>query len=406
MKEIILNNLDMIDKNRYNELSILLDEEINVKDYFNNEYLSIMNKWKREYSEFDIPNILVGISINGNNSIISNSDVLNNDTIFDIASMSKVYTEMILFDVLEEYNLSFDTKIRDITDMYNNIRDLSIMDLLSFNNTYKTDKDIRKCTNKNDALNALRDVYIIEEKNGYYLYTDLPIMILTDILESITNMSYKELFDKYIVKKYDLNNTYLEIDNDNYLTINKGRVNDPKANIFGGYYGHCGVKATCSDLMKFLCHVISSKYSYLFTSTSKTLDKDGNIKKSKGLIGNSNISVSDDDSLASIYLPSNGFAIQGSVRCHAEICKFIIEDEEYLISSCIFTDLYTQEDNIKKYEKNHDVIISSKITLDDKKTYKMYDIRKILSYDKEYKDIVNLVGKCRVLKLNEFINNK
>ena len=406
MKEKILNNLDRINKNRYDDLSILLDEKLNINNYFNDKYLSIMNKWKSEYSEFDIPNTIVGISINGNNSIISNSDILNNSTIFDLASMSKVYTEIILFDVIDEYNLSFDTKIKDITKMYNNIKDLTIMDLISFNNTYKTDVDIRKCTNRVDALKALRDVYIIEEKKNYYLYTDLPIMILTDILESVTNMSYKELFDKYIIKKYNLNNTYLEIDSDKYLTINRGKVNDPKANIFGGYYGHCGVKATCSDLMKFLSYVINNKYSYLFTTMSKTIDLNGHIKKTKGLIGNSNISSCDDEGLASVYLPSNGFAIQGSLRCHAEVCKFIIDNKEYVIVTCIFTDLYTQEENIKKYEEKHNVKISDVMTLQDNKIYKMYDIRKILSYDGAYKEIVNLVGILRLLKLNELIINK
>ena len=406
MTNKILENLEKIDKNRYDELSILFAESKNTKDFFLTKYNDIMQKWNKEYSEFDIPNILIGISINDEKSICSNTNKLNDNTIFDLASITKLYTEMILFDVIKDYDLSFNTKIKDITNLYRKINNLTIMDLISFNNTYRTDIDIRKCTNKADALKALREVYIVEEKKNYYLYTDLPIMILTDILEEYTKMSYSELFNKYIIQKYNLNNTFLEIDNDNYLTINKGKVNDPKANIFGGYYGHCGVKATCNDVMKFLNQVMKCDNLHLFTTISKTLDSNGNIKKSKGLIGNANLSVSDDNSLASIYLPNIGFAVQGSLRCHAELCKFVIDNKDYIVVTCIFTDLYTQEENIKNYEKNHNVLISNTIKLDDGNIYKMYDIRNILPYNGAYKEIVNLVSICKLLELYKYINNE
>ena len=403
MKNKILRNLNKIDENRYDKISILLDEK--TEEYFNKEYNSIMKRWKKEHEEFDIPNIFVGISINNSDNYYTNSNVLNSETIFDLASITKLYTEMILFDVLDDFSISLDTQIRNITDLYHNISDLTIMDLISFNNTYRTDIDIRECTNKKDALEALRNVYIIEEKKNYYLYTDLPIMILTDIMESITHMSYKELFTKYIIEKYKLKHTYLDIDDDNnYLTINKNKVNDPKANIFGGYYGHCGVKATCSDVMRFLNQVLGSKNLKLFTTISKTLDDKGNIKESKGLIGNANLSVKDDNSLASIYLPEIGFAVQGSLRCHAELSIFNIDNKEYKAVSCIFTDLYTQEDNIKEYEDKNNVIISKKYVLDDNIEYKMYDIRNILPYSGTYKEIVNMVAICRLIDLYKYIN--
>lgn len=404
MKEEILKNIDLINKEQQKNLLYLFNDK-NV-DFFKENYNSIMGKWHTEYIDFDVPNTLVSISINGNSNYYSNTNVLLKDTIFDIASMSKIYTEFILFSIIEEYGLSLQTKIKDIVDIYNDLGNLTLMDLISFNNTYKTKIDTRECTNYEDAIKALRTAYIEEDKKGYYLYTDLPIMILTDILEEYTKIKYKDLFEKYIIKKYELQHTYLEIDSNKYLTNNKGYTNDPKANIMGGYYGHCGVKATADDLIKFLNMVLSSNYLYLFTTQSKTLDKDGTIKKSKALIGNSNLSVSDDNSLASIYLPSNGFAIQGSVRCHAESCIFEVDGNRFKVVTCIFTDLYTQIDNIHKYEEKNNIKISQNYKLKNGKELIMCDIRKVLSYDNYYKDLVNMVGKMRIIELYDFLNNK
>ena len=404
MKEQILNNINLLNKEQQENLLYLFNETNT--DFFDENYKNIMESWHEKNREFDIPNTFVSISINGNSNYYSNTNVLSKDTIFDIASMSKIYTEFILFGVIEEYGLSLQTKIKDIVDLYKDLEDLTLMDLISFNNTYKTKIDTRECTNYEDAINALRTAYIEEDKKGYYLYTDLPIMILTDILEEFTGMKYKDLFNKYIIEKYKFKHTYLEVDNDKYLTNNKGYTNDPKANIMGGYYGHCGVKTTADDLSKFLDIVLSSKYLNLYITPSETLDKDGTIKKAKALIGNSNLSVSNDNSLASIYLPSNGFAIQGSVRCHAESCIFEIYHKRFHVVSCIFTDLYTQIDNIHKYEVNNNIKISGNYKLKNGRELITCDVRKVLSYDNYYKELVNMVGKMRIIELYNFINNK
>lgn len=405
MENEIIRNLNYINENESKELIDLFNNSCDVKSYFYHGYKLIMDKWINEYNMFKIPSGIVTISINGENTYLPfGENKYDKDTIFDIASMSKLYTEFILFGILDDYNLSLNNKISDLVDFYDDIKDLTIMDLISFNNTYYTKIDIRNCKNKKDAINALRTTYIDEGKKGYYLYTDLPIMILTDILETYTKFDYKELFNKYIIKKYDLNNTFLDIDNSNYVTLNKNLTNDPKANIMGGYYGHCGVKTNSEDYIKFLNNALNSKYSYLLTSKSKTLDSDGNLCIKKGLVGNSNLSVNSDDSLASRFLPSDGFAVQGSVRCHAETCNFKIFDNEYRVSTSIFIDLYTQYDNILEYEKITGKKITKEYYVDDVGKLVMCDIRNILSYKGTFREIINLIGKCRVIELNKKIH--
>lgn len=398
----VLNNLEYLNEKEKEELLELLNGEAKTSTIFYNNLSFIMQKWHEEFDGFDIPSGIVTISINGNNLYLPFGEKkYDENTIFDIASMSKLYTEFILFGVIDDYGISFENKISDLVDFYDSINYLTLMDLISFNNTYLTKIDIRNCTNKEDAIKALRTTYIDESKKGYYLYTDLPIMILTDVLETYTKMSYKELFKKYIIDKYDLNNTFLDINSDNYVTLNKNLTNDPKANIMGGYYGHCGVKTTCADFMKFLNNALNNKNSHLLIEKSDTLNSDGSRCIKKGKIGNSNLSVENDDSLASKYLPSDGFAIQGSVRCHGETCNFKIGDKEYRVSSSIFLDLYTQYDNILRYESKIGKKITKHYNVDNYGPLIMCDIRNLLSYKTTFKDITNLIGICRVVELNK-----
>lgn len=403
MKEKILNNLDNTSEEDKNELLSVFDNDID--SYLVDNYYEILNEWKKKNPEFDIPCGVISICVNDKTKYFNIGNKYNENTIFDIASMSKLYTEIIFLDYIYENNISLDTKISDITDIYKNIGFLTLMDLIGFNNTFKTDINIVDTRNINDAKNALRSAYIVDEKRGYYLYTDLTIMILTDILEVISNKTYKELFQKYIIQKYDFKNTYLEIsDVSNYVSINGKYINDPKANIFGGYYGHAGVKTSSLEFIRFLSSILSRKDSYLFINKSNTLNSDGLRTINKGLIGNANLSVKKDSgytSLACNILPSHGFAIQGSVRCHAETCEFVIDDKKYIVTTSILLDIYTQKDNVIKYKNrinstNNDYYYNYEI---DSNVLHMVDVRKILPYDEEYGKLVYLIGKIRLIYL-------
>ena len=398
-KETIQKNLKYISLEDCNELVDLLSE--NVQEYIVDNYNLLMHTWSKNYPMLDICSGVITIGINGKCiSYTVGNKAYDEQTVFDIASMTKLYTEFMLFDFLEEYHLSLDTKIGDITTEYVAIKDKTILDLLEFKSTYRTKIDIRNCTNKLEAIEALRTSYIVPEKEGFYLYTDLPIMILTDIMEMYSNKSFKELFEKYIIDKYDLKETYLEFDDKRYVTVNKGLVNDPKANIMGGYYGHAGIKTTSKDFNTFLFHAMNSQYVDLFVTPSRVIDDvtDKPIVM-KGIIGNSNISNKELDGMASKYLPPLGFAVQGSVRCHGEVCKFVVEDKAYTVTSSIFLDLYTQVENIKQYEKETGKVISKEYVVDGYGTLIMCDVRSLISYGEVYKALTDVVGKARVIEL-------
>ena len=410
MRNEVLENLENINEEDSKLLFELMESDIDVKQYLLDGYKKIMEQWKEEFPLFDIPSGVISICINGETSYTNVGEKhYDENTIFDIASMTKLYTEFILFGIVHDYNLTLEKKIGDLVALYDDIKDLTLMDLISFNNTYKTRIDSRDCTNKEDAIKAIRTAYILPEKQGKYLYTDVPIVILTDIMETYTGMTYKELFQKYIINKYKLTDTYLDINTtERYVTLNKNMTNDPKANIMGGYYGHGGVKTTSRDFIKFLSSAFDSEYNYLFTTPSQVIDEATSepIYK-KSVIGNLNLSRSDDDSLASRFLPKKGFAIQGSVRCHGETAIFTIDHKQYTVTISIFQDLYTQLDNIIKFEHETGKILTKEHAVDGYGNLVMTDIRNILPYKGgAFKKLTNLVGICRAVALYQYLKRE
>ncbi len=412
MNEEIFKNLPYLKDE--DKTYLIENKDCDIESFIKEKYNEMFLKWNKEYSMFNIPSGMISISIDGNTKYINvGNNKYDENTIFDIASMSKLYTEFILFSVLKDYNLSLDMSIKDLVPFYESISDLTLMDLISFNNKYLTTIDMRECKNIIEGKKALRTAYIVPENKGKYLYTDVPIMILTDILEEYTKMDYKSLFKKYILDKYDLHDTYLELSDDDlnrYVSINGKYVNDPKANIFGGYYGHAGVKATSKDYIKFLNNVFRSEYDKrLFVEESLTVNEDNKRSINKARIGNFNLVVPtypvdgyQYSSLASDNLPKHGFAVQGSVRCQGETCVFNINGEEHIASICVFLDLFTQLDNVHKYEE-----VSGKQITNVKDTdlgrIQMVDVRSILPYKGIYKELLNVVGQARIIELNKLL---
>lgn len=429
MKELSKNMY--LPKEEYNNIVKLLNlyekDNITLEEYIKNNYNKIFENWKKEYYMFNIPGAILSIKVNDIEKHIEiNNDI---DTIFDIASITKLYTEYILLKIIDnkDYNISLDTKITDLVNIYPNLdSNFKIIDLISFGNTYNTLEDIRTSKNKEEALIRLRTAKIIEEKRGYYLYTDIPIMILTDILETYTKKTYKELFDKYIIEDLKLYDTHLilsEKDKLKYMGYDKNTVNDPKANIMGGFYGHAGVKVTSKDLISFISNFYNSFSKEMIDiinkkSNTKNIDYDINgyktedIKninnhmqtKNRALIGNFNIAV--DKTIINDFIPSTlasdsmskiGFAVQGSTRVHAETSIIYMNNKEYKTSTSLLLDIVNEYNEAKEYEKITGKIITKEGENDYTNKHYTLDPRTLLPYNGIYKELVNLIARGRIL---------
>ncbi len=195
------------------------------------------------------------INIMGGSKRRNFNDLIDCDTLFDIASITKLYTGL-LFKRLEKLDLiDRNTKINDITDNFN-LDDYSIDDLINMRGIIKTPKRLDECKSSEEAINILKQTYIETNNKDVYNYTDMGLIILTYILEEKLGMEYDKIIYKYLINPLGLKATYSPLKNITGSGRFDNKPNDPKARILNKPLASAGIFTNSSDL------ILLSKYIF------------------------------------------------------------------------------------------------------------------------------------------------
>lgn len=293
-------------------------------------------------------NIVVN-TYNGKVSDIPNDDEITDETVFDVSSMTKMFTSILLLKEAENGNIDLNKKFSDYSPLLSNV-DVPIIDALRFGVNLRTDGRLDELgISKEEREKRFKSTFVFERDT--FIYSDIPYMLVPLLFGN----TLEEATEKYINKFYELYSDELGLAKTGYSTINmtggtvkseldgkdisydKDGLYDPKANIFerevGYVSGHAGVTTTVRDLEKlfdYLSHGLLSEESLKILTTtiepeSKILlDKEGNpvlkdgrqviISRGMGVyINTGNIRVSD---IPARYSDST-FASEGSTGTYS-----------------------------------------------------------------------------------------
>lgn len=277
---------------------------------------------------YPIPGYTVGIHVGNINvklfggNIDSMKREMPDQALFDIASMTKFYTEVIAYNLMKEGFFRYEDKVKDLDARFENVEDLTMRDVLSFVVSFQTDGRIDDKKSIDETLECLYTMKV--SQIGEYNYNDMGMMLVKQVMEAVTGKSYQDLMNEYITSKLGLTDTHLVVPKKKIELLtgsanrNLGKVNDSKANAVGGYSGHAGIVASSDDLISLGQGVLDGTI----------LDKQGlkdastpGIKSNRGIMGNTytshpqGIDMSYVDKLSS----KSNFAIQGSTRTQMNI---------------------------------------------------------------------------------------
>ena len=281
-------------------------------------------------NSYPIPGFTIGVNVSNINIKLFGGTIdylgrsMPDDALFDIASMTKFYTQIIAYNLIKERVFSFTDKVKDLDPRFVNVEDLTIGDVLSFTTQFRTDGRLSSKATIDEALKCLYGMTVVEK--GNYNYNDMGMMLMKELMENITGKSYNELFKEYITDNLGLNDTHLIVPKTKIERLTgspnalKGYVNDPSALSVGGYSGHAGVFASSDDLIKLGKAVFDKKV--LPEEGIKDAYTHG-INDSRGIIGNTYTSNPNgiDSSFVDRLEPITNFAIQGSTRVQENIGK-------------------------------------------------------------------------------------
>lgn len=254
---------------------------------------------------------------------------MSEDALFDIASITKLYTQIIAYNLIKEGYFSYEDKINDLDPRFSQVGDLTVGDVLTFTTEFKTNGRLSDKETISEAKDCLYNMNVVA--TGKYNYNDMGMMLMKEVMENVTGKSYEDLLKEYITDKLVLNDTHLVIPSSKIERLTGtpnakyGMVNDPSALSVGGYSGHAGIKVTSDDLIRlgkgFLSGTIfpieSQKDAY---TPGISIYPEGG-KANRGIMGNTY--TAHEKGLAITYIdklsPIQSFVSQGSTRTQLTI---------------------------------------------------------------------------------------
>lgn len=367
-----------------------------------------------------------------NGQMIYSPKPIEQDTIFDLASTSKLFTAIAILKLNEDGLIDLFNPITDYVKEFKNLNNITVYDLLKFRKMIVTDIRVDSAKNKEEAEQILFTVHELKNPQTKNYYTDMGAMVLRYIVERVSKVPFTEFVDEVIFKKANMKDTHLNVPeekldrvaNENYSTIVKsdgsfitrvdntpGTPHDAKALAIGELSGiapgHAGYFSTKSDMINLGQALINgdiiSKEFVLSMSDTATgfKDDDGYTRFYGSLV----YLKQPDPKFLSVYPPLSGKAFMspgfagttlcvdpinkitlfiGSSRLHNRIYQIHPQQRQFIKTNEDNMQTYTLKNGEEKivcedYTKNKEIMV--KLALDLSLQYQL--LEKIINSNKE-----------------------
>lgn len=239
---------------------------------FIKDKVSILEKYIKELCEV---NVMPGATFSlvdeentyinyfGKSQLIPEEEELQDDAIYDLASLTKVIaTTSCIMMLIERGYFTLDTFITDILPLYMN-NGVKIKHLLTHMSGHDADIDCRNMS-RQQLVDAVYENRIDPNKfEKEVLYSDIGFIILGFVIEEITG-SYTQFVKENLFEPLEMNDTFFK-PSEQYISrcvptefckmrnqIMKGIVHDEKSYVLGGVAGHAGLFSTAKDISNFV----------------------------------------------------------------------------------------------------------------------------------------------------------
>ncbi len=175
--------------------------------------------WRMKYDE--TPGVAIFVSHKGKTIYNSNfgfadieaKEKIGGDTVFRVASMSKMFTAVAIMQLVDKNKLSLESKVSKYIKKFNtkDLRDITIRNLLShqggvFRDSSKNYWEENRFTN--DVLKDITTKTKVTETLKHFKYSNFGFSILGKVIEKISGEKYGSYITEHIIKSLGLKNTY------------------------------------------------------------------------------------------------------------------------------------------------------------------------------------------------------
>lgn len=216
-----------------------------------------------------------------NEYIVEDSFPISEDSVFDLASVSKVFTCYTIMKLYEDNIIDIDVPISIYDNRFPYIKDFTLRELMSFQKVFTTGNLI---SNAYSIEEAEKTLFNIKARNlELRPYSDMGSIVVKYIIEKYLKTSFFDLVNQNIIIPCGLDCTFInnkKIDKNLFVSNNferkilrdkctidyssgLGIVHDSKAKLLGDYGkafpGHAGLFSTAKDMIKFSQCILNQK---------------------------------------------------------------------------------------------------------------------------------------------------
>lgn len=200
------------------------------------------------------------------------SDIVDENTLFDLASISKVFTATAILKLHDYGVISIDDYLAKYFDEFEigDKKQITIEMLLRHTSgiraaNYLSDFDYE------DVFSRMMRYPLVQPPNSQFIYSDVGFMLLGHLIEKVTGMSLDNFINQEIITPLNLKSTTYKpkVNNIAHTTdeANAGIVHDPRANLLNGAAGHAGVFSNASNLLKLIDEILFCREKILSADT-------------------------------------------------------------------------------------------------------------------------------------------
>jgi len=210
-----------------------------------------------------------------NSGTPSRLDYTNGFTIYDLASVTKMFTSISIQILARKNKIDLSKKVSYYLPDFPGLKDVTVYELLTFNAPVKTDGRVDKVQTKEDAERVFKTITFDSANNGARPYTDMGAMVLKYLVEKVSGMNFYDFINKNILEASHMFDTYVSIPeeklnmvaptgnnvsykkDDSYIInrVQLGECYDEKARVMGqkdgNLSGHAGLFSTGNDMGSF-----------------------------------------------------------------------------------------------------------------------------------------------------------
>lgn len=221
------------------------------------------------------------------------------DTIFDLASLTKVIvTTTAIMQLVEKRKLVLSVPINNYWPEFSGHgkEKITIKDLLTHISGFPAEVPVSNLSSKKEILKWVEQSQLSFEPGTRFLYSDIGFLVLGYLVELVANQSLDCYAQEYIFGPLDMRDTcFLPYSTllDRIAPTERingclrwGTVHDPTAHAMGGVSGLAGLFSTISDLAVFLDCLLEGGGNILLPSSveqMRTVQTPSTISEKRGL---------------------------------------------------------------------------------------------------------------------------